>query len=68
MPFRGRIAYPSYVDESLFGNPHEATVRMARSMPKEMKETVLVTAAELQGMQVRSKLCLLYTSPSPRDS
>lgn len=56
MPFRGRIAYPSYVDESLFGNPHEATVRMARSMPKEYKEAVLVTPSELQGMKSRSRL------------
>jgi len=55
-PFRGRIAYPSYVDESLFGNPHEATVRMARSMPKELKESVLVTNSELQGMRSRSHL------------
>ena len=38
-PFRGRVAYPSYVDESLFGNPepegfgpNETAIRMARSM------------------------------------
>ena len=54
--FRGRIAYPSYVDESLFGNPHETTVRMARSMPKELKESVLLTGSELQGMRSRSRI------------
>jgi hypothetical protein len=56
MPFRGRIAYPSYVDESLFGNPHEKAVQMARSMPSSMKDAVLVTGTELRGMANRSKL------------
>ena len=56
MPFRGRIAYPSYVDESLFGNPHEKAVQMARSMPASLKDAVVVTGAEIRGMQNRSKL------------
>jgi len=55
-PFRGRIAYPSYVDESLFGNPHEATVRMMRSMPPGIKDSVLVSGDEISGMRSRSHL------------
>ena len=66
-PFRGRIAYPSYVDESLFGNPHEATVRKARTMPKDMNETVLVSGSELQGMMSRSRLGLPDPSAKQRD-
>ena len=46
-PYRGRIAYPSYVDESLFGNPHEAAVRRARSMPSAVKEATVIGASEL---------------------
>lgn len=56
MPFRGRIAYPSYVDESLFGNPHETTVRMMRSMPAGLKDSIALSAGELQGIRVRSHL------------
>jgi len=55
-PFRGRIAYPSYVDESLFGNPHETTVRMQRSMPASTKDAVLVMPHELHGMKSRARL------------
>ena len=54
-PFRGRIAYPSYVDETLFGSPHEAAVRMARSMPAGIKDSVALTGAELRSMAVRSR-------------
>jgi len=56
MPFRGRIAYPSYVDESLFGNPHEKAVQMARSMPASIKDSVLVSGVELNGMRNRTRL------------
>jgi len=55
-PFRGRIAYPSYVDNSLFGNPHEAAVRKMKSMPPDLKESVLVSSGELDGMRTRSYL------------
>ena len=58
MPFRGRIAYPSYVDESLFGNPHETTVRMARSMPQGLKESVLIKdVGRVQSGVSGSSLC-----------
>jgi len=56
MPFRGRIAYPSYVDESLFGNPHETAVRMARSMPPGAKDVILLTGDEVSTMKGRSRL------------
>jgi len=56
MPFRGRIAYPSYVDKSLFGNPHDTTIKMARSMPAGMKDSTYLSASELQTMAFRSKL------------
>jgi len=56
MPFRGRIAYPSYVDKSLFGNPHETTIRMAQSMPQGLKDSVVISATELSTMATRSKI------------
>ena len=55
-PFRGRIAYPSYVDKSLFGNPHETTIAMARSMPAGMKDSVFISGQELASMAARSRL------------
>ena len=56
MPFRGRIAYPSYVDESLFGNPHAHAVKMARSMPSSTRDAVLLPVGELGAMQERSRI------------
>lgn len=56
MPFRGRIAYPSYVDKSLFGNPHETTIKMARSMPASLKDSVVIGTSELMSMEHRSKI------------
>jgi hypothetical protein len=55
-PFRGRIAYPSYVDETLFGNPHEAAVRMARSMPPGLKDSIAISGTELRSMGARAQL------------
>ena len=54
-PFRGRVAYPSYVDESLFGNPHEGAVRMARSMPDASAFPTVLGAAEYGTMEVRAR-------------
>ena len=56
MPFRGRIAYPSYVDETLFGNPNETTVKMLRSMPAGLKDSIAISKGELTGMVARSSL------------
>ena len=54
MPFRGRMAFPTYVDESLFGNPHEAAVARLRNTPAAVKETVLLSSGELSGMEIRA--------------
>lgn len=54
-PFRGRVAYPSYVDESLFGNPHQDTVRKARSMPDASAFPTVLGAAEYGCMEVRAR-------------
>jgi len=56
MPYRGRIAYPSFVDKTLFGNPHETAIQMARSMPAGMKDSVVISTGELQTMAYRSKI------------
>ena len=53
-PFRGRVAYPSYVDESLFGNPHQDTIRKARSMPDASAFPTVLGAAEFGCMEVRA--------------
>ena len=54
-PFRGRIAYPSYVDKTLFGNPNETAIRMARSMPQGMRDSVVIGQSELESMASRSR-------------
>ena len=54
-PFRGRVAYPSYVDESLFGNPHQDTIRKARSMPDASAFPTVLGAAEFGCMEVRAR-------------
>ena len=56
MPFRGRIAYPSYVDKTLFGNPHEFVVKRAATMPAGLKDQVVISSEELQTMAYRSRL------------
>ena len=54
-PFRGRIAYASYVDESLFGNPHAAAVRMAKSTPAEINDAVVIGSSELKNIGFRAR-------------
>jgi len=55
MPFRGRIAYPSYVDQSLFGNPHETAVARARASPSGLADTVLLSKTELNNIGFRAR-------------
>ena len=54
-PFRGRVAYPSFCDESLFGNPHESAVRMARSKPDASAFPTVLGAAEYGTMEFRAR-------------
>jgi len=54
-PFRGRIAYASYVDESLFGNPHATAVRMAKASPPELNDAVLLSSGELKNISFRAR-------------
>ena len=55
MPFRGRMAYPSFVDETLFGNPHEVAVRRMKETPAAAKDVSLISSAELTGINHRSR-------------
>jgi len=54
-PFRGRVAYPSYVDESLFGNPHTTAVLRQASMPAEGSLPSVLDAGELAHMTHRAR-------------
>jgi len=53
MPFHGRIAYPSYVDETLFGNPHAATKARARNQP-DFSNMSVMSRGELQSIALRT--------------
>ena len=61
------MAYPTYVDESLFGNPHEAAVARLRNTPAGVKETVLLSSGELSGMEHRAKATGRETSDRQRE-
>eukprot|EP00965_Chrysotila_dentata_P207694 6184281-Pleurochrysis_carterae.AAC.2 len=54
MPYRGRAAYPSYVDESLFGNPHAAAASRMRDTPAEYKSVAVLGASELGNISMRA--------------
>jgi len=54
-PFRGRVAYPSYVDESLFGNPHSTAVKMSKSMPTAGSMPSVIGANEYANMEFRAR-------------
>lgn len=55
MPFRGRVAYPSYVDESLFGHPHEAAAsRLRTNAAAERKQVSLLSSQELGHIATRA--------------
>ena len=56
MPFRGRIAYPSYVQEELFGNPNETAIKMARSMPAGARDMSVMAGSELKSIAGRARL------------
>ena len=53
-PFRGRVAYASYVDESLFGNPHEHAVRAAKSK-SNLGSLSVVGSNELANISFRAR-------------
>jgi len=61
------VAYPSYVDESLFGNPHEGAVRMARSMPDASAFPTVLGAAEYGTMEVRARATGLELNEKQQD-
>lgn len=55
MPFRGRVAYPSYVDESLFGNPNEtAANRLRTNAAAERKRVSVLSTQELGHIATRA--------------
>ncbi|KAL1529271.1 hypothetical protein AB1Y20_000225 [Prymnesium parvum] len=54
-PFRGRIAYASYVDESLFGNPHATAVQRARLSAPELSDAAVLSASELHNISFRAR-------------
>jgi len=54
MPYRGRVAYPSYVDESLFGNPHERTVRQMRGRPDAAADVMVLSGNEFAHINLRA--------------
>lgn len=53
-PFRGRVAYASYVDETLFGHPHATTVQKARTRPAEISDATVISSSELQRIGFRA--------------
>ena len=53
---------------SNYTQPNRLSNRILRMVSETEKLEVIVTKSEIEALLLESNLCLLYTSPSPRDA